>query len=124
MGNKSQNLSRWQILLMAAVALMLCAGGCGDIFGEKTAVLQSDKIIREVSAIKTTPEPNIPKPEIYKQPPEIVEQVVAGKPDWKLFYFCKYHTSTNCLVCRFLTRRARQPPSLITPSAAALPPIN
>jgi type II secretory pathway component GspD/PulD (secretin) len=22
-----------------------------------------------------------------------VEQVVGGKPDWKLFYFCKYHTS-------------------------------
>jgi hypothetical protein len=93
MGNNSQNLCRWQILLMAAVALMLCAGGCGDIFGEKTAVLQSDKIIREVSAIKTTPEPNIPKPEIYNQPPKILEQVVAGKPDWKLFYFCKYHSS-------------------------------
>jgi hypothetical protein len=93
MGNNSQNLCRWQILLMAAVALMLCAGGCGDIFGEKTAVLQSDKIIRDVSAIKTTPEPNIPMPEIYKAPPKIVEQVVAGKPDWKLFYFCKYHSS-------------------------------
>ncbi len=93
MGNESQNLSRWQILLVAAVALMLCAGGCGDIFGEKTAVLQADKIIRDVSAIKTAPEPNIPKPEIYNQPPKILEQVVAGKPDWKLFYFCKYHTS-------------------------------
>jgi hypothetical protein len=93
MGNNSQNLCRWQILLMAAVALMLCAGGCGDIFGEKTAILQSDKIIRDVSTIKTTPEPNIPKPEIYNQPPKIVEQVVAGKPEWKLFYFCKYHTS-------------------------------
>jgi len=92
MGIKSQKISR-QFLLVAAVAAIFWAGGCADPFGEKTAVLQSDKIIRDVGTIKTAPEPNIPKPEIYKQPPEIVEQVVAGMPDWKLFYFCKYHTS-------------------------------
>ncbi|MCX5639019.1 MAG: hypothetical protein NTX52_15190, partial [Planctomycetota bacterium] len=93
MGNKSQKISRTQILLVAAVAVMVCTGGCADPFGEKTAVLQSDKIIREVGILKTTPEPNIPMPEIYKAPPRIVEQVVGGKPEWKLFYFCKYHTS-------------------------------
>jgi len=93
MGNKSQKISRTQILLVAAVAVVVCTGGCADPFGEKTAVLQSDKIIREVGILKTTPEPNIPMPEIYKAPPKIVEQVVGGKPEWKLFYFCKYHTS-------------------------------
>ncbi len=61
--------------------------------GEKAAGLQSQSIINDLSKIKVTPEPNIPVPEIYKAPPKIVEQVVGGKPDWKLFYFCKYHTS-------------------------------
>jgi len=93
MDTNIQKLGRSLILLMAAVVVALWSEGCADPFGEKTAVLQSDKIIREVGTLKTTPEPNIPKPEIYKSPPKIVEQVVAGKPEWKLFYFCKYHTS-------------------------------
>jgi len=93
MDTNIQKLSRSLILLMAAVAVAVWSEGCADPFGEKTAVLQADKIIREVGTIKTTPEPNIPKPDIYKAPPKIVEQVVAGKPEWKLFYFCKYHTS-------------------------------
>jgi len=93
MDTNIQKLSRSLFLLMAAVAVVFWSEGCADPFGEKTTVLQSDKIIREVGTIKTTPEPNIPKPDIYKAPPKIVEQVVAGKPDWKLFYFCKYHSS-------------------------------
>jgi len=93
MDTNIQKLGRSLILLVAAVAVMVWGEGCADPFGEKAAVLQSDKIIRDVGAVKTTPEPNIPKPDIYKSPPKIVEQVVAGKPDWKLFYFCKYHTS-------------------------------
>jgi Flp pilus assembly secretin CpaC len=93
MDTNIQKLSRSLILLMAAVAVAVWSEGCADPFGEKTAALQSDKIIREVGTIKTTPEPNIPKPDIYKAPPKIVEQVVAGKHEWKLFYFCKYHSS-------------------------------
>jgi len=93
MDTNIQKLSRSLILLMAAVAVAVWSEGCADPFGEKTAALQADKIIREVGTIKTTPEPNIPKPDIYKAPPKIVEQVVAGKPEWKLFYFCKHHTS-------------------------------
>ena len=93
MDTNIQKLSRSLFLLMAAVAVVFWSEGCADPFGEKTTVLQSDKIIREVGTIKTTPEPNIPKPDIYNAPPQIVEQVVAGKPDWKLFYFCKYHSS-------------------------------
>jgi hypothetical protein len=93
MDTNIQKLSRSLFLLMAAVGVVFWSEGCADPFGEKTAVLQSDKIIREVGTLKTTPEPNIPKPDVYKAPPKIVEQVVAGKPEWKLFYFCKYHSS-------------------------------
>jgi Flp pilus assembly secretin CpaC len=93
MGNINLHISRSQVLIVTAAAVVLWVGGCGDPFGEKTAGLQSDKIIRDVGNVKPRPEPNIPIPEIYKAPPRIVEQVVGGKPEWKLFYFCKYHTS-------------------------------
>lgn len=76
-----------------AIIVTLWLEGCGDFFGEKAAGLQSQSIISDLSTIKKTPEPNIPVPEIYKAPPKILEQVVGGKPDWKLFYFCRYHTS-------------------------------
>jgi Flp pilus assembly secretin CpaC len=94
MSNSSQKTSYRQIFIgTLAIVAVLCIGGCGDFLGEKAASIQSQNILDELSTIKKTPEPNIPIPEIYKQPPKIVEQVVGGKPDWKLFYFCKYHTS-------------------------------
>jgi hypothetical protein len=93
MGNKSQKISRSRILLMAAVAVVLWVGGCIDPFNEQAASRQAEGIISNLGTVKTAPEPNIPMPEIYKSPPKVVEQVVAGKPEWKLFYFCKYHTS-------------------------------
>lgn len=88
-----QRISRSQILLMAAVAVILWAGGCADPFGEKTAGRQAETILASLGTMKTAPEPNIPMPEIHKVPPRIVEQVVGGKREWRLFYFCKYHTS-------------------------------
>lgn len=36
-----------------------------------------------------------PIPEVYKTPPIILEQTVGGTTEWKLFYYCKYHTSDN-----------------------------
>jgi hypothetical protein len=121
MDSNIQRISRSQILPVAAVAVILWAGGCADPFGEKTAALQSDKIIRDVSAIKTAPELNIPIPEIYKAPPKIVEQVVNGKSEWKLFYFCKYHTSEELKAIvnsQFATQTFEKPdkPPLIVPN--------
>jgi len=84
--------SQWLIGTVAVVAV-LWIGGCGDFIGERSAALESQSIISEVSKIKTVEEPNIPIPEIYKAPPKIVEQIVGGTPEWKLGYFCKYHTS-------------------------------
>jgi len=120
MDTNIQRISRSQILLMAAVAVILWGGGCADPFGEKSADLQSDKIIRDVGVINTAPVPNIPIPEIYRAAPKIVEQVVNGKSEWKLFYFCKYHTSEELKTIvnsQFATQNFEKPdkPPLILP---------
>jgi Flp pilus assembly secretin CpaC len=75
------------------VVVVLLVGGCGDFLGGKTTSLQSQSIIRDLSKIEYTPDPNIAVPEIYKEPPRIIEQMVGGEPEAKLFYFCMYHTS-------------------------------
>jgi len=75
------------------VAVVLLVGGCGGFFDDKATSLQSQSIISDVSRIEPVSEPNISVPEIYKEPPKIIEQMVGGTPEFKLFYFCMYHTS-------------------------------
>jgi len=94
MENSSQIISRSQKLVGAVVVgllLSFCSGG--DCFAETSAAAESKRIISSLNGIRTTPEPNIPIPEVYKQPPIILEQIVGGLPEFKLFYFCKHHTS-------------------------------
>ncbi len=99
MYKSSQKISCRRILFRVLVVIApLWIEGCGDFLGEKATSIQSQNIINDLSTIKVTPEPNVPIPEIYKAPPKIVEQVVGGKADWKLFYFCKYHTSEELKV--------------------------
>ncbi len=43
--------------------------------------------------IRPVSDANIPVPGVYKAPPRIVEQMVGGAAEWKLFYFCRHHTS-------------------------------
>jgi len=74
---------------------LLCFGGCAEFFAHKPVELQSRKILSDLSRIKIIPDPNIPIPDVYKDPPKVVEQVVDGKTEMKLFYFCKYHTSDH-----------------------------
>ena len=96
MGNSSRKISCGQILIgVLAVIGVFWVGGCGEFFDSKSSNLQSKAIIENLGKIETAPEPNILVPEVYKNPPKIVEQLVGGKPEWKLFYFCKYHTSDN-----------------------------
>jgi len=75
------------------VVVVLLVGGCGDFLGGKSTSLQSQSIIRDLSKIEPVSDPNISVPEIYKEPPKIIEQIVGGEPESKLFYFCMYHTS-------------------------------
>jgi len=92
MRGSGQKISRSQRFILAlAVVVTLWSGGCGDFITGKTAGRESQSILDDLSKIETTPEPNIPMPSIYKGPPEIVEWVVGGKPEWRLFYFCRHH---------------------------------
>ena len=89
-----QNVNRSQWLIAGVtVAVVLLVGGCGDFLGGKTTGLQSQSIIRDLSRIEPISDPNIAVPEVYKEPPKIIEQIVGGTPEFKLAYFCMYHTS-------------------------------
>jgi hypothetical protein len=86
-----QKISFSQRLIMAlAMGVALWIGGCGDFLTDKTASRESTKILDDLGRVSTTTEPNIPMPSVYKGPPKIVEQIVGGAPEWKLFYFCRH----------------------------------
>ncbi len=94
MTSSGQNVNRSQWLIMAVtVAVVLLVGGCGDFLGAKSTSLQSQSIIRDLNRIEPVSDPNIAVPAIYKEPPKIIEQIVGDEPEFKLFYFCMYHTS-------------------------------
>jgi Flp pilus assembly secretin CpaC len=94
MENNSQKISRSQ-KLVGAVAGVLLLSICspGECLAEESAAAESDNIMNKVRGVQAATEPNISKPEVYKQPPKIVEQIVGGQTEFKLFYFCRYHTS-------------------------------
>jgi len=91
-GGHKLSCSRIVGATVAAMAL-LWVGGCEEFFAQESAGVQSESIIKELSRIRPVAEPNISIPQVYKEAPEIVEQIVGGKPEFKLFYFCNYHTS-------------------------------
>ncbi len=77
----------------ACICLIIGLGGCADYVPEKATELQARSILNNLSRIQPVPDPNIPVPEVYKAPPKIIEQNVGGEIEYKLFYFCKYHTA-------------------------------
>jgi len=81
------------VVVTAAALALLWVGGCEEFFSPKSAGVESESIINELSRIKPVAEPNISIPQVYKEAPKIVEQIVGGKPEFKLFYFCNYHIS-------------------------------
>jgi hypothetical protein len=93
MSKNSQKIGRSRWLTMA-VALLLVPwiGEWGSISAQTDTENEAERTLRNLK-INMAPEPNAPFPELYKTPPKIVEQIVGGKSEWKLFYFCKYHTS-------------------------------
>lgn len=88
--NFFRGLKGMRVLVFAAC---LCFCGCGEIFSQKPTEIQSQRIREEVRTIRPAPDPNVSIPEVYKRPPRIVEQLVGGGAEWKLFYFCKHHIS-------------------------------
>ncbi len=94
MGYKIRNRTRslW-LVQTVAIIVALCIGGCGDFVTDKTAGIESNRILKDLGRIKTTPDANVPLPDIYSQPPKVVKQIVGGAEECRLFYLCKHHTS-------------------------------
>lgn len=76
-----------------AAAIVLWTGGWENIFAQTDTELEAERTLRELRINIHAPEPNVPIPDVYRTPPKIFEQIVGGKSEWKLFYFCKFHTS-------------------------------
>jgi type II secretory pathway component GspD/PulD (secretin) len=93
MSNSRQQVSCRQWLIAAvAIFFVLLIGGRGNIFAQTDTEHEAERTLRDLK-IDITPDPNLDVPEIYKTPPKIVKQMVGGTEEFKLFYFCKYHTS-------------------------------
>jgi Flp pilus assembly secretin CpaC len=76
-----------------AAAVVLWTGGLGSIFAQSDTEREAEKTLRDLQIDVMAPEPNAVRPEAYRTPPKIVEQIVGGAAEWKLFYFCRYHTA-------------------------------
>ena len=93
MSNIRQKISRTQWLIVAVAGVVVnCIGGWGTIFAQTNIENEAEKTLKDLQ-IDVTPEPNILIPEVYTTPPKILKQKVGGVEEWKLFYFCRNHTS-------------------------------
>ncbi len=81
--------------LLIALIAVLCVSGCGDFFAKKPTELQSLRIREQLRQVKPVPDANVYIHPRYSEPPKIVKQMVGGSEEWKLFYFCKHHTSVK-----------------------------
>lgn len=86
--------SQWLIIAMAAV-IIHWTGGLENISAQTDKEKEAEQTLRNLKISVFSPEPNVPIPEPYTTPPKISEQIVGGVSEWKLFYFCKYHTSDD-----------------------------
>ncbi|MBW8035583.1 MAG: hypothetical protein FVQ79_08130 [Planctomycetes bacterium] len=84
----------WYVPMLWVIAL-LTLSGCGDLFSEKSVELESRNILREISQVDLAENPDLQIPDIYRQPPQILEGITAGKTDARLFYFSRYTIVTE-----------------------------
>lgn len=87
-------------LYRAGALILTCFGlatvpGCGEFFAQKPTELQSRNILKELSQINTVADPNTRIPDIYTNPPVILEMPGKGV---KLFYFTRHHTPAKLTV--------------------------
>jgi hypothetical protein len=93
MSKSSQKNGRSLWLMLAlAVVILHWIGGWGSISAQTDTETEAERTLRDLK-INIAPDPNVPLPEAYRTPPKIFEQIVGGASEWKLFYFCRYHTS-------------------------------
>jgi len=81
------------ILFHTVFLPLLLLNGCGEMFSEKPTEIESKNILRDLSQVTPSEDVNIPRFDVYSQPPKIVEGKVGDKTDAKLFYFTKYNTA-------------------------------
>ncbi|MGB2864439.1 MAG: hypothetical protein WBC05_14015 [Sedimentisphaerales bacterium] len=96
MNKSSQKNGRSQWLIVVVVAVVLhWIGGWGSISAQTDTENEAERTLHalKINPELKVPEPNVPLPEAYRNPPKISEQIVGGTSEWKLFYFCRYHTS-------------------------------
>jgi Bacterial type II and III secretion system protein len=81
--------------LSVAVLLLgsLLIQGCQDWPDERVTAIEAQNILRDLSRIEEVPDANNPLPDIYKSPPKKLKQIVGGAEEWKLVYYCQYHTA-------------------------------
>ncbi|OHB62630.1 MAG: hypothetical protein A2Y76_08605 [Planctomycetes bacterium RBG_13_60_9] len=72
---------------------VLHVSGCHDWPDERVTAIEAQNILRDLSRIETIPDPNVLRPDIYGSPPKKFKQMVGGGEEWKLIYFCQYHTA-------------------------------
>jgi Flp pilus assembly secretin CpaC len=94
MGSNRHKIGRREGVLVA-VSILTAAGllGCRDWPSERATAIEAQNILRDLGRIETIPDPNIQGPAIYKSPPKKFPQTVGGTVEWKLVYFCQYHTA-------------------------------
>ncbi|MBL7185718.1 MAG: hypothetical protein ISS70_05280 [Phycisphaerae bacterium] len=85
--------SRWLIGVLA-VAVVLCIGKWGSVSAQTDTEEEAQATLNSLR-INLTEDPNVALPEVYTAPPKIFEQIVGGSSEWKLFYFCRHHTSDD-----------------------------
>jgi Flp pilus assembly secretin CpaC len=96
MAKNSRKISRREGCLVVLTVLALGGlAGCHDWPDERVTAIEAQNILRDLSRIETIPDPNMPRPEIYQSPPKKLKQVVGGEEEWKLIYFCRYHTAVE-----------------------------
>jgi len=110
--------SRW-LIPAVTVGIIVFAGGVCSLSAQTKTEHNAEKALSDLQIDVTATEPNIPIPEIYTTPPKIVEQIVGGKPEFKLVYFCRHHTSDELKKIiheQFATeifQKANKPPTVV-----------
>ena len=84
--------SQW-LIRAVGVTVVLWFGVWGNIFAQTDTEYKTERTLQDLKIDVMTPEPNVAMPEVYKIPPKMFKQIVGSTPEWKLFYFCKNHTS-------------------------------
>jgi type II secretory pathway component GspD/PulD (secretin) len=77
------------------IFLIFLICGCGDFVSSKNAGTESSRILKELRNIEPPQDSNIVAPLFVTAPPKIIKQIVGGKTEYKLFYYCQYHIASE-----------------------------